>query len=278
MDQEDAFANEAQEEVILSERQRREQNSEDKDNVRTSTQEDDLSQDEISPLIGTYPRRPAHTTDSRAGASYQRAINEPWTGSHKADNLTWWNRPSILWLLPAFFPFCIAFGGIIVPKQYLVLDLICRDYLSEQSRLDPTFKFMPVVLGGQNPQCRIPEVQSLVAKFILYQYLLSGIFAAVVAPLLGAFSDRIGRKPIMICCSFGSFVMEIITIIVGRNPDTISVYWILLGSLLDGLCGSFTTGIALSSLTPPTADPLNVATQHSDTSTVPCSWASLLVP
>ena len=105
---------------------------------------------------------------------------------------------------------------------------------------------MPVVLGDQNPQCRDANVQSLVAKFNLYQNLLSGLFAAIVAPQIGALSDRIGRKPLLIYGSLGSFSMEVITIIVGTHPDTVSVYWILLGSLLDGLCGSFTAGMALS--------------------------------
>jgi len=149
-------------------------------------------------------------------------------------------------LLPAFFPFCLAFGGIIVPKTYLILDLICAQYLSDRAARDPTFKFMPVLLGSENPQCRDPHVQSLVAKFNLYANLLSGIFSAVIAPHLGALSDRVGRKKVIICTSFGAICAEIITIIVGTNPEKISVYWTLWGSLLDGLCGSFTSGMALA--------------------------------
>ena len=131
-----------------------------------------------------------------------------------------------------------------VPKTYLVLDLICQDYLSDRAAKDPTFHFMPVIFGDENPQCRDPHVQSLVAKFNLYANLLSGIFSAIIAPHLGALSDRIGRKPIMVMSSFGFFLAEIITIIVGSRHGEISVYWILTGSLLDGLCGSFTTGMA----------------------------------
>ena len=40
--------------------------------------------------------------------------------------------------------------------------------------------------------------------------------------------------------------MEIITIIVGSSEGRVSYYWLLLGGLLDGLCGSFTTSLALS--------------------------------
>lgn len=148
--------------------------------------------------------------------------------------------------MPGFLPFCLAFGGLIVPKQYLILDLICRDYLDDQASQDPEFTFTPVILGGDNPQCRDAEIQSLVAKFNLYLNLLSGLFAAIVAPHLGALSDRYGRKKVMLFASVGGFVMEIVTIIVGTYPDTVSVYWILLGALLDGLCGSFTTGMALA--------------------------------
>ncbi|KAL9112774.1 MAG: hypothetical protein Q9227_003077 [Pyrenula ochraceoflavens] len=72
------------------------------------------------------------------------------------------------------------------------------------------------------------------------------IGAALVSPHLGALSDRIGRKRVIAFVSAGSFMMEIITIMVGNNPDTMSPYWILLGYFFDGLCGSFTTAMALS--------------------------------
>ena len=152
----------------------------------------------------------------------------------------------ILWLLPAFLPSCLAFGGLIVPRTYLVLDLICRDYLEEKAAKDPHFKFMPIMFGSENPQCRDPVVQARVATFQLYSSLLSGIFAAIVSPHLGALSDRIGRKRVIAFATMGTFVLEIMTIVVGTYPDTVSVYWILVGYLLDGLCGSFTTSMALS--------------------------------
>lgn len=242
MDQEEIFAEEAQEQALLSGTEGSSDRDK-KDHVRLHTDESD---DENSPLIGTRLRRPARTLNSRAGESYTKAINEPWTGAHNAGPLPWYKRPSIYLLLPGFFPFCLAFGGIIVPKQYLVLDLICRDYLSDRASQDPSFHFMPVILGGDNEQCRVPEIQSLIAKFNLYQNLLSGLFAAIVAPMMGSMSDRYGRKPLMMYGSIGGFIMEIITIIVGTHPETVSVYWILLGSLLDGLSGSFTAGMALS--------------------------------
>lgn len=127
---------------------------------------------------------------------------------------------------------------------------MCQNYLSERAAQDPAFKFMPVILGSENPQCSASDVhakvQSLVARFQLYSSLLGGISSAIVTPHLGALSDRVGRKKIIIFATFGTFCAEVITIVVGTHPLEFSVYWLLLGSLLDGLCGSFTTGMALS--------------------------------
>lgn len=89
-------------------------------------------------------------------------------------------------------------------------------------------------------------MQSLVARFNLYANLLSGVFSAIISPHLGALSDRIGRKKVIACASLGAFAAEIITIIVGTHPGKVSVYWILLGAFFDGLCGSFTTAMALA--------------------------------
>lgn len=101
--------------------------------------------------------------------------------------------------------------------------------------------------------------------FTLYTNLLSGIFSAIVAPQLGALSDRVGRKPVIVCATFGAFVSELITIFVGTHSDSVSVNWLLLGYLADGLCGSFTTSMALcaayaSDCTPP--DRRNIAFGH----------------
>ena len=144
-----------------------------------------------------------------------------------------------------------------MPKTYLIQDLICRDLLADRSLRDPSFTFAPINPGGGNPQCDDDsEVQKKTAMFSMYMNLLAGFFSAIVAPHFGALSDRIGRKPVIVFATFGGFVGELITIIVGRNPDNVSVNWILLGSITDGLCGSFTTSMALcfayaSDCTPP---------------------------
>lgn len=151
----------------------------------------------------------------------------------------------IWWLIPPLLPFTLAFGGLAVPKINLILTLICRDYLSDRASRDPNFTHLPVVFGGDNSQCQVPEVQSLVARFQLYFNLVSGILSAVVSPRLGRLSDRYGRKMILAFAVFGAMLGEVVTIVVAARPDRISVNVLLVAAFLDGMCGSFTTSLAL---------------------------------
>ncbi|KAL8857614.1 MAG: hypothetical protein Q9178_005779 [Gyalolechia marmorata] len=150
----------------------------------------------------------------------------------------------------------LAFGGVIVPKVNLILSLICREYLTEQQSKNPNYHLMPVMFGTDNPQCRIPEVQSRVSKFTLYGNVITGLLSAVTSPKLGSISDRYGRTPMIAFISTGMLVTEIITILAARMPDTFSVNWLFLGFVCDGVSGSFVASMALtnayvSDCTPP---------------------------
>ena len=105
---------------------------------------------------------------------------------------------------------------------------------------------MPVIVGSDNPQCEIKEVQVLVSKFILYGNLVAGILSAFTSPKLGALSDRYGRSRLIACTTIGMLMNETITIIVATRPDMFSVGWLILGFALDGLCGSFIAAMAIT--------------------------------
>lgn len=139
----------------------------------------------------------------------------------------------------------MAGGGIMVPKINLILSLICREYFTDKAANDPNFVLIDPGLGEVDPICRTPDVQARVAQFTMVGGLISGILSALTAPKLGALSDRVGRRKIMMVTNFGSFSGEIITIFAANFPDTFSVYWIFFGSFLDGLCGSFIASSAV---------------------------------
>ena len=112
--------------------------------------------------------------------------------------------------------------------------------------LDPTFHMMPVILGDDNPQCRIPEVSARVTKFLLYGALISGILSAIVSPKFGALSDQYGRLRLLCLGTVGILLQEVVVICVATWPDKISVNWVLLGFMFDGLGGSFIAAMAIS--------------------------------
>jgi MFS family permease len=160
----------------------------------------------------------------------------------------------MLWLIGPFFLLTLAMGGILVPKLNLILSLVCREYLVESNEnllLRPsiigTLTLKPSLMDMDNEKCRhIPEVQAMATKFMLALTIVAGMLSAVMAPKLGALSDRFGRLKLLIITSLGGFFGEIITILAGTYPDTIHYRWLLVGAVFDGFCGSLTASMALT--------------------------------
>jgi MFS family permease len=141
----------------------------------------------------------------------------------------------------------MAFGGIVVPKLNLILDLICNDYYAshdDPSNTDPISG--PMDPGNQFDRCRTDDISSRTSLFLLYGSLFSGFLSAIMSPKLGALSDRYGRKKILVLTAIGVFVGEILTILAAKYPETVDVNWILVGYAIDGLCGSFILGMAIA--------------------------------
>ncbi|EEP79396.1 predicted protein [Uncinocarpus reesii 1704] len=200
-------------------------------------------EEEIVDERTTLLARDGSDTSDRTSTNDKHA--EEWTAAGFA-GLPWWKRPSIFWVIPPLLPFTIAFGGVAVPKINLILTLICRDYLAERSVKDPTFTYLPVIFGEDNPQCRIPEVQALVSRFQLMLNLIAGGLAAIASPKLGVLSDGYGRTKIIGLATLGTLLGEVLTVLVAARPDIFPLNLLLLGALVDGLFGSVTTAVALT--------------------------------
>ncbi|KAL7784847.1 MFS general substrate transporter [Trichoderma ceciliae] len=195
------------------------------------------------------------------------ARKDSWDNDVDFQHLPWWRRPSVFWLLGPYAVFTLAFGGIIVPKLNLILDLVCKQYFADQQLIDPHFTYKPIVLGSDNPQCNIPEVQRNVATFMLSLNLVIGGLSAIVAPKLGHLSDRYGRRKLMSLASCGGLLSEVITILCAKYPQNFNYRWMILGAVFDGITGSFTAGSILSQsytsdCTPPSKRAVSIGYVH----------------
>ncbi|KAI9691586.1 MAG: hypothetical protein M1822_007657 [Bathelium mastoideum] len=171
----------------------------------------------------------------------------PWEEEEQFKGRPWYRKPSIYWMLLPFLVHALAFGGIIVPRMNLYLELICREVLVDKSIADPKFVFNPVVQGTDGDICRQNDlVQSKVSLFTLYGNLISGILSAIISPKLGALSDRYGRKKLIIITSMGMLGTEIISIVAAGNLDSFNSNWLFLGFALDGISGSFIAAMSLA--------------------------------
>ncbi|TWU76468.1 hypothetical protein ED733_007208 [Metarhizium rileyi] len=207
---------------------------------------------ETTRLLGTGVDEIAHGAIGEGNHD----TNRGWDGLEDFKGLPWWQRPSVYWLLAPYSIFTLAFGSVIVPKLNLILDLVCQRYYASQEHLHPDLQINPIILGGNNPQCRDPEVQKRVATFMLIMSFCTGLLSAYVAPRFGHLSDRYGRRRLLAVASFGGLLGEFITILAAKFPDAVDYRWLILGSIFDGMTGSFTAGNILtqsytSDCTPP---------------------------
>ncbi|POS80537.1 hypothetical protein DHEL01_v201074 [Diaporthe helianthi] len=201
-----------------------------------------IDADESTSLLAASP------AGSYAGLDHevQPADKDSWVGFEEFKGLPWYKRPSAYWLLPPYALFTLAFGGSLVPKLNLIVALVCQRYFSEQSVDDNSLIVAPVVLGGDNPQCNIAEVQQNVATFMLVLNVIVGVLSAYTTPKIGSLSDRFGRKKLLALTSSGGVLGELVTIFAAMFPDVIHYRWLILGVVFDGLAGSFTAGSVLS--------------------------------
>ncbi|KHN98186.1 Major facilitator superfamily domain, general substrate transporter [Metarhizium album ARSEF 1941] len=207
---------------------------------------------ETTSLLGTVVEETGKVT----AASNVQGAKGAWNGLADFEGLPWWRKPSVFWLLAPYSVFTLAFGSVIVPKLNLILDLVCQHYFASKQHLHPDPNARPVILGADNPQCRNPEVQKRVAAFMLAMSFCTGLLSAYSAPRLGQLSDRYGRRRLLALASCGGLLGEFITILAAKFPDIVDYRWLMLGSIFDGVTGSFTAGHILtqsytSDCTPP---------------------------
>ncbi|KAK1958548.1 major facilitator superfamily transporter [Colletotrichum sublineola] len=235
-----------------------------------SAPKDDIVVTRVDRDVHNKPVNEATETTSLLSAGApdgNSSCEDTWPGYADFEGLPWWRTPSVYWLLVPYALFTLAFGGSLVPKLNLIVDLVCQRHFADQTVLDPAFVYTPVILGADNPQCLIKEVKKRVSMVTLAMNLTTGILSAISAPKLGQLSDRYGRRKLLALASCGGVVAELTVILCAKFPWTFHYNWLLLGAVADGLTGSFTAGSVLinsytSDCTPPSQRGVRIGYLH----------------
>jgi MFS family permease len=149
----------------------------------------------------------------------------------------------------------LAMGATSMPRMNVITSLICRKTLAERTpnstpRLFHDMMHSPImntkssiryssppviVIGEYNPQCASKEVESATAMFNLWGNLIAGIIAAAATPFWGKLSDRVGRLKPLAAATCVLNASEILMVLVAKYPDSLSLSWVYLTYVLEGL-------------------------------------------
>jgi MFS family permease len=69
----------------------------------------------------------------------------------------------------------------------------------------------------------------------LWGNLIAGILGAIAAPFWGKMSDRYGRVKPLATASTVILISEVVVVLIAALPDMISLNWVYLAFLLEGL-------------------------------------------
>ncbi|KAH9877669.1 hypothetical protein J1614_002886 [Plenodomus biglobosus] len=208
--------------------------------------------------------------------TYQRVSDEENDDPPKYDEplpKSWFNRPSVFWLLPVFLLFNLAMGATAMPRMNVITSLICRNFLTKDMQTDSQSNAMlqprhgggmpsgaanvsatagnhsasAIIIGDYNPQCAMKEVESATAMFNLLGNLVAGVVAAVATPFWGQLSDHFGRVKPLAAATTVMLASETVMVLVAKFPDALPLGWVYLTFVLEGLSGSFILIMALAS-------------------------------
>lgn len=125
MENEDAFAAEAQDQARV-ERSSSVEPRNGKE-LRARTREADISDDEEVPLMSRLRTSGGERPGAHARKSYERAINQPWTGAQGSAGLPWYKQPSVCTLKPILRRPLTAFTDILaLARLFPILPCVRR--------------------------------------------------------------------------------------------------------------------------------------------------------
>ncbi len=161
------------------------------------------------------------------------------------NNMKWYKKPRVSLLAFIKLIQCIGDGSSLSSLINLTIIYVCQH--SDNINFGDLTPINGSIFDEIPSICYSPTVQSITSRVQLKKQLISGIIGMIVASRLGALSDRIGRKPIMLYNAIISLLNTFLFIyIIKMNEEKSKLYYLILLSFIEGLSGGMSLSLAMS--------------------------------
>ncbi|KAF8945662.1 hypothetical protein BGZ47_002222 [Haplosporangium gracile] len=174
------------------------------------------------------------------------------------EQLPWYKRPSVLWLLPIFGMTWITSGMLASSQGQFQAALLCREYLNRHtSNISTTLLTSVASEGGVSSflasaavkpaeECLLPEIQAFTAKILALTEVITGLASMFTIGYYASLSDKYGRKIIIIVGFLNALLVLGSFVLMNVYWDQIGLPLMILSGLVNGLLGGTTLGVTMA--------------------------------
>ncbi|KAF9139967.1 hypothetical protein BGX30_007221 [Mortierella sp. GBA39] len=172
------------------------------------------------------------------------------------EQLPWYKRPSVLWLLPIFGMTWITNGMLASSQGQFQAALLCREYLNRHTSNFSTTLLTPITfengvssfLAAVKPaeECSLAEIQAFTAKILALTEVITGLASMFTIGYYASLSDKYGRKIIMIVGFFNTLLVLGAFVLMSVYWDQIGLPLMIISGLVNGLLGGTTLGVTMA--------------------------------
>ncbi|KAF9538539.1 hypothetical protein EC957_006461 [Mortierella hygrophila] len=172
------------------------------------------------------------------------------------EQLPWYKRPSVLWLLPIFGMTWITNGMLASSQGQFQAALLCREYLNRHTSNISTTLMTPITFengvssffAAVKPaeECSLAEIQAFTAKILALTEVITGLASMFTIGYYASLSDKYGRKIIMIVGFFNTLLVLGSFVLMNVYWDQIGLPLMILSGLVNGLLGGTTLGVTMA--------------------------------
>lgn len=162
-------------------------------------------------------------------------------------HLPWSKRPSALLLMVIMLTVILGSTSSATSQMDALVFLICKDYYKALEAVSPvsssavsalTAAVTGPPLSLTDPRCVAPEVMADVGLFQTYMTTISAVLSVFTVPFWSSYSDRVGRRPIMMLAMACVILSDLLVILCFLKPEVFNYRWLMMMGVVDGMVGS----------------------------------------